>query len=226
MTLSAITLVRYRGRRALGDLREAGLGRRKFERKGGWETPEGARGRQRRTRSGERQFYTTLKLCAAAAGVGSGERARPGGCQARAPPLGTALGGLRPRKRAERGEWRARTRSGSARSSGQLARSAFIEVVRLWRMRGAKAPLSRLSFWLVVLGALLVVEGVRLIHYEGVKVSYERHTIVVPVYRFVTERPGNYSREMDLCFYVACTEGSVPVAFERHRVPRDLLRRA
>ena len=49
-----------------------------------------------------------------------------------------------------------------------------------------------------------------MIYCEGVKVHYRTLVIDVPVYRFETEWPGNYSREADLYFVVACTRGAYP----------------
>jgi hypothetical protein len=72
----------------------------------------------------------------------------------------------------------------------------------------AKVPLSRLSLFLVFLGATLVVNGVRLIYYEGVKVYYWSDVVNIPVYHFETDWPGNYSKEADLSFVVACTRWS------------------
>jgi hypothetical protein len=44
----------------------------------------------------------------------------------------------------------------------------------------AKVPLSRLSLFLVFLGAALVANGIRLIYYEGVKVYYRSDVIDIP----------------------------------------------
>lgn len=75
-------------------------------------------------------------------------------------------------------------------------------------MPAARVPLSRLSLLLVLLGAALVVNGVRLIYYEGMKVYYRSDAIEIPEYYFKTDWPGNYSREADLSFVVACTRWS------------------